>query len=151
MSQLRISISNRYPALLRPESATRRMLRQLHFSRSFPISSGDLSIAFVDDAAIAKLHSDFMQDPSATDVITFPADADLDFAGEIIVSVDRALDHAIKNSVPFNCELALYLIHGWLHLAGFNDHTSAESKIMRDAENKALACVADLIPNFRLR
>jgi probable rRNA maturation factor len=90
MSPLRISINNRYRDLIRPALATRRMLSQLERCGRFPINGGDLSIVFVNDAAIAKVHAQFMDDPTPTDVITFPADPELDFAGEIIVSVDHA-------------------------------------------------------------
>jgi probable rRNA maturation factor len=151
MSSLRISINNRYPALRRPALATRRMLRQLERCGRFPIAEGDLSIVFVDDAAIAKVHADFMDDPTPTDVITFPADPELDFAGEIIVSVDHALAHAKENQLPFNQELALYLIHGWLHLAGYDDRNPDDRKAMRQAETLALECVANVIPDYRLR
>ncbi len=151
MSPLRISINNRDRRLMRPALATRQMLRQLESCGCFPIGGGDLSIVFVNDAAIAKIHARFMDDPTPTDVITFAADPGMDFAGEIIVSVDHAWTHAKENQLPFNQELALYVIHGWLHLAGYDDRSANDRKAMRQAETIALKCVNDVIPDYRLR
>lgn len=151
MSSLRITISNRYRALQGPATETRRMLRQLEASALFPIAGGELSIAFVSDRIIAKVHADFMNDPTPTDVITFPADAAMDFAGEIIVSVDHALAHAKAAGDAFNQELALYILHGWLHLAGYDDRTDKQRQQMRFAEQQALSVVADVVPNYLLR
>ena len=60
-------------------------------------------------------------------------------AGEIIVSVDQARRRAAELGEPFSRELSLYLIHGWLHLAGYNDRIESDRTVMRNAEQKALA------------
>ncbi len=136
-----LEISNRYSALLSPASATIALFDTLLRSGSFPISGGELSIVFVDDATIAKIHADFMDDPSPTDVITFPADPEMESAGEIIVSVDHARARSRELGEPFSRELSLYLIHGWLHLAGYDDKTESDRLRMREAEKEALALV----------
>ena len=59
-------------------------------------------------------------------------------AGEIIVSVDHARSRAAELGKPFSRELSLYLIHGWLHLAGYNDRKESDRAEMREAEQKAL-------------
>ena len=138
MSQVQLEINNRYKGLADPEAATKALFEALEQSGQFPISSGELSIAFVDDPEIAQVHADFMDDPTPTDVITFPADKTMDFAGEIIVSVDHAKAKAAELDLPFSRELSLYLIHGWLHLAGYNDLTEEERSVMRTAESEAL-------------
>ena len=134
-----LEISNRYSRLDSPEGATAKLFEQIIESGKFPIGGGELSIAFVDDAIIGKVHADFMGDPSPTDVITFPADPEMESAGEIIVSVDHAQLRAAELGEPFSKELSLYLIHGWLHLAGFDDHTDVDQVAMRAAEQEALA------------
>lgn len=142
MSQRQLEISNWYDPLTCPVEATRELLHALEDSGEFPIARGELSIAFVTDTAIAKVHETFMNEPTATDVITFPADATMDFAGEIIVSVDHAIEQAKTLNEPFSRELSLYLIHGWLHLAGYDDRSEEDRTKMRQAEQRALAIAA---------
>ncbi|MFP4156731.1 MAG: rRNA maturation RNase YbeY [Opitutales bacterium] len=136
-------VSNLYEALKDPETATIACCRALERSGSFPISPGDLSVVFVDDVEIARIHGQFMADPAPTDVITFPSDGEMESAGEIIISVDQARSRAAELDLPFSRELCLYLVHGWLHLAGYDDRTEADRRAMRTAEEQALALVED--------
>ncbi len=138
---LQIEVNNQYDELLDPVAATIARCQRLAASGRFPVGGGELSVAFVDDAAIARVHADFMNDPSPTDVITFPADPDMDSAGEIIISVDQARSRAAEHCQSFSQELALYLIHGWLHLAGYDDRCDDDRARMREAEQAALALV----------
>ena len=138
---LQPEINNQYEALIAPDTATVTLVGILSRSPEFPIIEGELSIAFVDDAGIAKIHSNFMDDPNPTDVITFPADAAMESAGEIIVSVDHARRRASELGEPFSRELSLYLIHGWLHLAGFDDRNDSDRARMQIAEQLALELV----------
>jgi len=136
-------ISNRSEALADPDRAARSLLAALDASGRFPIAGGELSIVFVDDPEIARIHGDFMDDPTPTDVITFPADAEMESAGEIIVSVDHARARAEELGEPFSHELSLYLVHGWLHLAGYDDRTKADRAAMRQAEKAAMRLLRD--------
>ena len=133
-----LEINNQYSSIFNPEVAAIALFEAIHASGRFPINEGELSIAFVSDAEIARLHADFMDDPSPTDVITFPAQPDMKSAGEIIVSVDHARSRAAKLGKSFSRELSLYLVHGWLHLAGYNDRNESDRAEMRNAEQKAL-------------
>lgn len=139
MKNLHLEISNQYEALACPRATTLKLFEAIIESGKFPIGEGELSIVFVDDATIARVHDDFMDDPSPTDVITFPADPSMDAAGEIIVSVDHARSRAEELGEPFSRELSLYLIHGWLHLAGYDDRTPTDREKIRAAEQEALA------------
>lgn len=139
MSRLSLEISNQYKQLADPIEAAEQLYRALEASAAFPISEGELSVVFVDDATIGQIHDDFMGDPSATDVITFPANAEMESAGEIIVSVDHARSRAEELGEPFSRELSLYLVHGWLHLAGYDDRNDTDRAAMRIAEQQALA------------
>lgn len=152
MQQLQLEINNLYNRLSAPEETARKLFAALESSGKFPIMPGELSIAFVDDAKIAQVHEDFMDDPSPTDVITFPADAEMQSAGEIIVSVDHARSRAKELGEPFSRELSLYLIHGWLHLAGYDDRSESDRTKMREAEQIALALLAEnqLEQDFKL-
>jgi probable rRNA maturation factor len=128
--------------------------------------TGELSIVFLTDPALAKLHADFMNDPTATDVITFAGDATLGTAGEICVSADTAARfvglplvgqpgaarrRASAQKTNFSSELALYVVHGWLHLAGYDDLQPAKKRRMRAAEQRALTLLraAKAMPAFK--
>ncbi|MEM1221456.1 MAG: rRNA maturation RNase YbeY [Verrucomicrobiota bacterium] len=138
MSQIQLEISKRYDRLIEPEEATKALFKALENSGRFPISEGELSVVFVDDEFIAQLHGDFMNDPTPTDVITFLPNPEMDSAGEIVVSVDHAILRSQELNQPFSRELSLYLVHGWLHLAGYKDKTESDRAAMRVAEEEAL-------------
>jgi probable rRNA maturation factor len=130
--------------------------------------AGELSLVFLTDMALAKIHGDFMDDPTATDVITFEGDATSGLAGEICVSADTAWKYVGSALAPtsrasspqaatlrkhFAAELTLYVVHGWLHLAGYDDLQPAKKRRMRAAEARAMKLLADhrAIPPFRLK
>ena len=138
MSRLHLEISNQYKLLADPIEAAKQLYRALEASAAFPIAQGELSVVFVTDATIGRIHDDFIDDPSATDVITFPANTEMESAGEIIVSVDHARSRAEQLGEPFSRELSLYLVHGWLHLAGYDDRNETDRAAMRIAEQQAL-------------
>lgn len=75
---------------------------------------GSIEASVVGDPAIAEVHAEFMDDPAPTDVITFQH-------GEILVSADTAAREAEARGWPVERELLLYLVHGLLHLHGFDD------------------------------
>jgi probable rRNA maturation factor len=163
-----ISIANRHPRLRLDRRAITRAIHTLDSNpsaiglRPSAIPSGELSIVFLTDAALARLHADFLADPSITDVITFPGDPTFGTAGEICLSVDAALRHLGSSPTlnsqrsrltPFSTELTLYLVHGWLHLAGYDDLVPAKKRAMRRAESRAMKLLhrARHLPEFSLR
>lgn len=99
---------------------------------------GELSLVFLTDAALAKLHAAFLDDPTTTDVITFEGDPSAGIAGEVCVSVDTAARYAKEHGNRFAEELMLYIVHGWLHLAGYDDLQPAKKRKMRAAEARAM-------------
>jgi len=99
----------------------------------------DLSVVFVDDAEIAALHGRWFDDPTPTDVISFDLGQDEPGpAGELYVSVERARAEARARGLPLERELALYLVHGALHLCGYDDRERRERARMRAAEAAVL-------------
>ena len=90
-----------------------------------------IEISIVDDKQIAKVHGEFMNDPSPTDVITF------DY-GEILVSADTALSNSEEMQVSLENEILLYIIHGMLHLGGYLDSSNAEFKEMKSLQEMIL-------------
>ena len=136
-------------------SAIRHSSLAIGHSESSPgaVAPGELSVTFLTDPALAKLHADFLDDPTTTDVITFEGDETLGHAGDICVSVDTALAYAEKHGLPFAEELLRYVIHGWLHLAGYDDLQPRKKRRLRAAEARALKLLqtAGLLPAFTLK
>lgn len=151
-----LSVANRHPRLRldRRGLAAAIALLDSHsdeFRGGCP--PGELSLVFLTDAALAKLHGDFLADPSQTDVITFEGEPTAGLAGEVCVSVDTAAAYAKGRKIDFSAELTLYLVHGWLHLAGYDDLQPAKKRVMRRAEARALALLrrAKALPHFHLK
>ena len=99
----------------------------------------EVEIAIVSDRVIARVHRDFMDLPGATDVITFAH-------GEIVMSAPTAQRYAREYGHSTDEELALYTIHGLLHLNGFEDAAArAAARMHRTQERVLRACLA-LVP-----
>ena len=104
--------------------------------RYVPIHYDEISVAFLNEAAICDLHAKFLGNPDPTDVITFPADETEDYrVGEICISIDEALKYP---QYALEDELTLYLVHGWLHLAEYDDINPKDRLVMREMEQKTL-------------
>ena len=100
----------------------------------------DLAVVFCDDAFLSEMHERHLDDPSPTDVITFDlGEEGQGPAGELYVSVETARERAVRREVPLERELTLYVVHGALHLCGFDDHEPADRDRMRAAESLVLA------------
>ncbi|HEY9154540.1 MAG TPA: rRNA maturation RNase YbeY [Opitutaceae bacterium] len=151
-----ITLHSAYPGLKFDRRAILRVIQILDthadkFRGGCP--PGELSLALLTDSALAKLHADFLDDPTTTDVITFEGDSAFGVAGEICVSVDTARAYAKKHQRDFHEELTLYLVHGWLHLAGYDDLVPAKKRLMRAAEKRAMRFLQeeDAVPVFSIR
>jgi len=88
-------------------------------------------VALVDDEKMAELHERFLGQSGPTDVLSFPH-------GEIVVSADTACREAKARDIPPLQELVLYVVHGALHLAGFDDKNPKASTRMRAEERRVL-------------
>lgn len=155
-----IEIANRHPRLRFDRRSVARVIAtldqhhaELATRRSVLANEGELSLVFLTDPALAKIHADFLDDPTETDVITFEGDPALGTAGEICVSADTAARYARENQRDFSTELTLYVVHGWLHLAGYDDLQPAKKRVMRRAEARAMKLLerSRALPIFKLR
>lgn len=138
----RVDVVSRARGFRAPVAKVRAAVAALDRMRWARCPAGELSVAFVGDAEIARVHGEFMDDPTVTDVITFPGDApegSEPFAGEIVINVAQARRVGPAHGQTARAELLLYLVHGWLHLAGYRDQRPAEANAMRVAETRALA------------
>ncbi len=96
------------------------------------LSLEEIEVSIVSDSKISKVHADFLGDDSPTDVITF-------HHGEILISADTALRQGLDHRQSMDQELALYLVHGLLHLAGWEDEDPEEQAAMHRLQEKILA------------
>jgi len=95
-----------------------------------------LGIVLVDDAAIAKLNAQYHDTPGATDILSFDYGEE---QGELIISVEHAVTQAKRYHTTPARELILYVVHGMLHLHGYNDLTPRQRRRMRAAERRLVS------------
>jgi probable rRNA maturation factor len=101
--------------------------------------SATLSLALVDDARMAAIHERFLGRRGPTDVISFDlSDNESRLEGEVVVSVDAARRQSRARGHSPAAELALYAVHGTLHLLGFDDATPGDARAMHDEEDRIL-------------
>jgi probable rRNA maturation factor len=108
-------------------------------AEDFGYEEGEISIAVMDDAAIRQLNHEYLDHDWATDVITFPLeDEDSLLEGEIIVSRETADRESANHPWSGDDELLLYVIHGMLHLVGYDDTDDEARAEMKAAERDYL-------------
>jgi len=94
----------------------------------------EVEVAIVSDRVIARVHEEFMNIPGPTDVITFEH-------GEIVMSAETAQLYAAQYGQSVEVELALYTVHGLLHLNGYEDASAKEAKQMQKMQERIMkAC-----------
>jgi probable rRNA maturation factor len=99
------------------------------------IKSAEISLAVVDDPTIHDLNRRWLNHDEPTDVLTFVLEQhETHLEGEIIVSADTAQARCGEFGWPADTELLLYVIHGALHLAGYDDKQAASRRKMRERE-----------------
>lgn len=106
---------------------------------------GPVNLIFCDDLYLLEINKKYLNHDYFTDIITFDYSEEEEISGDIFISIDRVLDHADEYEVDFKEELARVIIHGFLHLLGYDDHTETERKIMREKENYYLKTRIDLL------
>ena len=104
------------------------------------ILEATISLVIVDNGTIHALNRKHLAHDWPTDVITFPlSDAsETRLHGELVLSAEMAATTAYEIGIDPQVELALYLVHGLLHLCGYDDHTEFDQVAMRQAESNAL-------------
>lgn len=90
-----------------------------------------LEISLLDDAEMARIHGEFLADATPTDVITFDH-------GELLIGVETAARQADEFGSSQAREIALYGIHGMLHLAGYDDREAVTAKKMAERQFELL-------------
>lgn len=96
---------------------------------------GDISIIFTSDEYLLSLNRNFLKKDYLTDIITFNYNDGRIISGDLFISIDRVKDNSISYKQKFNFELDRVILHGILHLIGYNDNTDEEIDEMRSKES----------------
>ena len=100
---------------------------------------GQISIIFCSDNYILDITQRYLQHDYFTDIITFDYCEDDRLSGDLFISVDSVRENAIEYGTSFNDELNRVMVHGILHLIGYDDHSDEDIKQMRSKENYYLS------------
>lgn len=98
-------------------------------------SLGDINIIFCSDNCLLDVNIRYLNHDYFTDIITFDYCEGNVLSGDLFISIDSVRDNAEHFDVEFRDELNRVMVHGLLHLIGYDDHTSAEQKQMRAKED----------------
>ncbi|MDG2369591.1 MAG: rRNA maturation RNase YbeY [Flavobacteriales bacterium] len=102
-----------------------------HYKKSI----GTINIVFCSDQHLLVINKEYLNHDYYTDIITFNFCENKTISGDLFISIDRIKDNSKKNKLLFVNELHRVIIHGVLHLCGFNDKTNEEKKEIRQLEN----------------
>ena len=104
------------------------------------VRDAEISLAFVDNATIQQLNWRYLQHDAPTDVLSFLLSETTakNLAGELVIGAEVAKAQAESRGHEVGAELALYVIHGLLHLCGYDDKTNKAAGEMRQRERHYL-------------
>ena len=97
-----------------------------------------IDFIFCSDLYLKRLNKKYLNHNTLTDVITLDYSTKKNLLGDVFISIDRIKENAILHTASFKEELARVMLHGTLHLIGYNDKSNDEKKLMRKMENKYL-------------
>lgn len=131
---IRVSVANRQELLELPRARLEEIARTVLEGEK--VSNAKISLAFVDNPTIHDINKRFLNHDEPTDVITFPLSdpGAKTLEGELVIGVEIAMEQAKDRGHDVNDELGLYVIHGLLHLCGFDDTNPSAEREMRRAE-----------------
>ena len=100
---------------------------------------GDISVIFCSDNYILDVNQKYLQHDYFTDIITFDYCEGDRLSGDLFISIDSVRENAIEYGTDFSDELNRVMVHGILHLIGYDDHTEEDIAMMRKKENYYLS------------
>lgn len=100
---------------------------------------GDISIIFCSDNYILDINQRYLSHDYFTDIITFDYCEGDRLSGDLFISVDSVRENAAEYGTEFSEELNRVIVHGILHLIGYDDHTEEDIAVMRSKENYYLS------------
>jgi probable rRNA maturation factor len=135
-----VSVFNAHPTRNRVPSGVKTIVPRV--LRSEGISNGSIAVVFTDDTMSRRINRKFLSHDRPTDVISFPLEREPALEGEIYVNIDKAERQSRTWKVTLNNELARLVIHGTLHLAGYDDGAPRQARRMKAAEDRYVALLA---------
>lgn len=117
-------------------AVTRLVNRALRMLR-YPLPKTNVSLAFIDDRRMRRLNQRYRHHSETTDVLSFEGAGTGDL-GEILISVPQARRQAKQYGHALRSEIELLIVHGLLHLAGYDHHHPADRRRMQRRENQIL-------------
>ena len=102
---------------------------------NYNLEIGEISYTFINDEELLDINKQSLNHDFYTDIITFDQRIGDLISADIFISVDRVKENAESFSVSFENEMKRVIIHGLLHIVGFNDHTEDEKQDMRKQED----------------
>ena len=112
-----------------------------------------LSIHLIGNRTMSRINQEYMSHEGPTDIITLDYRTNLpseSLQGELYICVDVAIEQARQHNTTWQTELTRYLVHGVLHLCGYDDQKSGDRIIMKRAENSLLSKLLKRTPSSRL-
>lgn len=141
-----IEVINTHPKIKLAKNPVRKMVQEIF--RELGLSFQALNIVVVNDEHLRNLHRDYLSDDSYTDVMTFNLSEGNAIEGEIYISADRAAVQAREFGVTLSEEVGRLIIHGLLHLAGYQDLEPPQRAQMREKEDYFLNRYHNLVKNI---
>ncbi len=136
----RITIANEHGRYRRNHREISRYVR--HVLRGERMPRWNVAVVFIDSRRSRRMNSRFLGHRYPTDVLSFTLETGVNPEGEIYVNLDRARQQARDYGVPFRTEIARLVIHGTLHLVGYDDRRAADAHRMRQREDRYVAALA---------
>ena len=148
MAGPRISIANLQELVPIDRGRMKEIVRAV--LREEGVSEAEITLAFVDNPTIRQLNKRYLDHDEPTDVLSFPMSrpGSKQLIGELVIGAEVAQAEAASRGHDVQAELALYVIHGLLHLCGYGDKSPAEAQEMRERERHYLSLVGlpDIAP-----
>lgn len=133
-----VEIANEQSACSVDESLIRQAVQEILGAEG--VTDGQISVALVDDPTIHEINRRHLQHDYPTDVISFVLEREDGYLdGEVVASADTACTVARELGWPAQNELLLYVVHGTLHLVGYDDQSDSDREEMRARECHYLA------------
>ena len=128
------NIDTKIPKL--PSKTIRNWVKNVAFQYQRRV--GEITYIFCSDEEILRINREYLKHDYYTDIITFDYSEKDTIAGDLFISIDTVRSNSQQYNTDFIEELHRVMIHGILHLCGFQDKTPEDEKAMRDRENAAL-------------
>jgi rRNA maturation RNase YbeY len=121
---------------LKNKNLIRKWIKEIF--RKFAKEKLNINIVLCSDDYLLKKNIEFLDHDTFTDVITFDYSNDLNIVADILISIDRIKENSAIYNVIVENELNRVIVHGILHILGYNDKSEEEKKLMRSMEDKFL-------------